>query len=393
MRDSLILAFLLHCFIACNSKNPIKDPKDKLSTKNCISFEVVDSIKINYLGVPNIHDIDPVSKKLVFTDRFESSEQIHIAKFDGSIINSFSKFGDMPDSYGKLMSTIRFLNEESILVYGYKGFSTYDFNGNLLKSQRIVDFQVPDYAPIYMGHGIEKLDEGFLYVNQVVPPDIDLSTMAFLEDFNLLEVLYPDNGERKAFFPFPEKSIYRNGKVFFRNSWDPVYDISDDFIYVVLGLDPIIYILEKKPPYSITSKRNIKFNEFRNFKGSDSFNDDMASFTYRFKSAFIENIKVIDDFFVVAYFPGYDRFDLEESHSNKSSKEREVFQKKIKEKYPLRIAIVDSNGQVISDFVPGNLDPRSMLSRAGELWIMEKQDENYEQDFFRLFKLRLRLEE
>lgn len=59
-------------------------------------------------------------------------------------------------------------------------------------------------------------------------------------------------------------------------------------------------------------------------------------------------------------------------------------------KYPNRIAILDSAGNLINDFVPGRLEPRSMLVRNGELWMIEKPDEEKERDFFRLFRVGLK---
>jgi hypothetical protein len=50
---------------------------------------------------------------------------------------------------------------------------------------------------------------------------------------------------------------------------------------------------------------------------------------------------------------------------------------------------VDSLGQVINDFVPKGLEPKSMLIRNNELWMLEKPDEKVEQDYFRLFRVSL----
>ncbi|WP_114748824.1 hypothetical protein [Pleomorphovibrio marinus] len=61
----------------------------------------------------------------------------------------------------------------------------------------------------------------------------------------------------------------------------------------------------------------------------------------------------------------------------------------MKKKYQYRIAILDTLGNLIHDFVPGRLGPRSMLVRNGELWMQETPDEEVEEDFFRLFRVGL----
>ena len=61
----------------------------------------------------------------------------------------------------------------------------------------------------------------------------------------------------------------------------------------------------------------------------------------------------------------------------------------MQKKYPSRIAIVDSSGNILNDFVPQGLEPSSMLLRDGQLWMMEKADEEVERDYFRLFRVAL----
>ena len=61
-------------------------------------------------------------------------------------------------------------------------------------------------------------------------------------------------------------------------------------------------------------------------------------------------------------------------------------------KYAQRIAILDANGNTVSDFVPEGLVPSSMLVRNGELWMLEKPNEEVEHDYFRLFRVGLNTE-
>ncbi|EIM75800.1 hypothetical protein A3SI_12124 [Nitritalea halalkaliphila LW7] len=61
-------------------------------------------------------------------------------------------------------------------------------------------------------------------------------------------------------------------------------------------------------------------------------------------------------------------------------------------KYPYRIAVLDSIGNRIYDFVPEGLEPSSMLVRDGQLWMMEKPNEEEEQDYIRLFRVGLKIE-
>ncbi|MCL6260419.1 hypothetical protein M3O96_15055 [Aquiflexum sp. TKW24L] len=51
-----------------------------------------------------------------------------------------------------------------------------------------------------------------------------------------------------------------------------------------------------------------------------------------------------------------------------------------------------SLGNVATDFVPEGLVAESMLLRNSELWMMEKPDEELERDYFRLFRVGLKIE-
>ena len=52
---------------------------------------------------------------------------------------------------------------------------------------------------------------------------------------------------------------------------------------------------------------------------------------------------------------------------------------------------MDSTGNLLAEIDPGNLWPSTTIIRNGELWMMEF-DPEIELDYFRLFKVSLKLE-
>jgi len=177
---------------------------------------------------------------------------------------------------------------------------------------------------------------------------------------------------------------------FFRDSWAPVFTLADDLIYVAFGIEPTIYIYETAPPYSLISSIPVELSKFYQFKGEESYGSVSDFIGLMISSGRILNIKKVDGYFVMAYFSGYNEMDKKEYFSNKSSGEATVFRERMQKKYPLRIAILDSMGNRLSDFVPRGLDAQSILLRNGELWMMEMPDEEVERDYFRLFRVGLR---
>jgi hypothetical protein len=95
---------------------------------------------------------------------------------------------------------------------------------------------------------------------------------------------------------------------------------------------------------------------------------------------------MVDGYIYIAYFPGLDGVDTEDSFINKSPEEAVKFWKRMRKKYPHRLAVFDSAGNRMADTVLDGLLPGSMVIRNGELWMLEKPDEDVEQDYPRLFR-------
>ena len=384
--SSIILSLI---FFSCASKNDGKIENEIHKSSKVISFEKLDSIQIDYLGNPTVHDIDPKSGTILFMEHKQSMEDIMVANFKGEILASFSKLGDVPDGYGALMSTLRIQGDNTFLVYGYNGFMTYDFSGKLLSRVKLKTFQVPYFRRDAMGFGMEKSGNRYVYPDQVVPNGINKFETRFYEEMDLMFWLNPKSGNREPFIKLPRSSLFRNGKHFYINAWEPIFTIENDLMYVVFGSEPVINIYSLIEPYSLLSSIPFDLHDYRYFSGSI---DNSVDPTLMFTSGSVLNIKKINHYFVIAYFPGYSSEDKEAESENKSQQENLLFRERMLNKYAKRIAIIDTFGNNIIDFVPDRLAPESMLLRNNELWMLEKPNEEVEQDYFRLFRVGLKTE-
>jgi hypothetical protein len=374
-------------FSACSQNNRSINTVDIDLSQHAISIEKLDSISISFLGNPTVHDLDPISRTIIFMEHGPNSEDIYIADFDGGIRSSYSKVGDVPDTYGILMSSIKISDQNSFLVYGYRGFFNYDFSGNLISQVGLENFEIPSQRMLAMGFGMENSGHRYLYINQAkIPTELDS-----IGKFKLLVWLDPKSGKREPIINFPEESIFLNGNFFFMRSWFPIFTVSDERIYVVFGSEPTIYVYQNQFPYALEKRIPLTLNDYALFGGAEEINDEKL-FGMSMISGRVENIKKVNGFFIVAYFPGYDKIDVSTNFEHKTSEEALVFRERMLEKYRHRIAIVDTLGNVLNDFVPDGLDPSSMLLRDGQLWMMEKPNENQEQDYFRLFRVALKVE-
>lgn len=383
---TVILPLIL---FSCAPKNDGKVNTETSQSGKIVSFEKLDSIQIDYLGNPNVHDIDPRFGTILFMEHKQFTEDIMVANFEGEILASFSKLGDVPDGYGKLMSTLRINDDKSFLAYGYNGFMTYDFSGKLLSRVELKQFQLPFFRRDLMGFGMEKSGNRYVYADQEEPVGNSQSETRLYEEMQLLFWLDPESGNREPFIKFSESSLFRNGKHFYMGAWEPIFTMEGDRIYVVFGSEPVIYVYSLNKPYSLISSIPIDLGDFRYFRGSI---DNSVDHTLMFTSGRVLNIKKINGYYVIAYFPGYSSADKKAESENKSHEENLIFRERMLKKYAKRTAIIDATGNIVSDFVPDGLVPESMLVRNGELWMREKPDEEVEEDYFRLFKVGLKFD-
>ena len=388
MKYHILIALVLVIFSACKPTGNTDSENSSSQSSNLVSLEKIDSIQIDYLGNPTIHDIDPSSQVVIFMEHRESSEDIFVAGFDGEIKTSFSKFGDMPDTYGKLMSTIRILEKNRFLVYGYKGFLVYDMEGNLVSITKYPDFKTPNRSKIAMGHGMGKIENCFFYMN----PNGAAERVESMKDLKLLSYLCPEEGAIEEIISFPDESLFLNGRNFDGKSWHPVFSLDQNNIYVVFGTEPVIYVFGSEHPYPLNSKIPLNLPSYNSFEGAIEI-DVMRLFGMAMISGAIDNIKKVGDYYLIGYFPGYDETDTELNFENRTSEESMIFREQMQRKYPARLAVADSTGKILHDFVPGRLDPRSMLLRDGQIWMRELPDEEIEQDYFRLFRVELKVGE
>ena len=380
------LVFVLTIVIAACGK--VERERDR--TTHSASFEKRDSVKVAFRGEFIVHDLDPLYKTVLFVAQEEQQPEIILAGFDGKIRESFSNKEILPDGYAGLLAPLKIEGEDSFSAYGSNGFMTFDFSGKLQSNVSHSKPGLLDGQKWAMGEGMEKLGNRYLHINQGFG-NIDQRNTDLNREMRLLVWLDPETGESEPFVQFPKSSIFRGGGSFFKDVWKPVFTVVNDHIYVVFGIEPVIYVYHTSPPYSLVSSTPIDLPEYRRVQGADRESSRLNYFDLSFTSGKILNLKWVEEHFIVAYFPGFDLRDSEEYADGKSSRELITLSREMRRKHPTRMAIIDSLGNLVADFIPEDLDPESMLVRNGELWMQEKANEEVEEDYFRLVRVGLRL--
>jgi len=377
-----IISFLVITCLSCSSSS------NEGVNISSVTFEKLDSIQIEYLGNPLVHDIDPKSGTILFMEHGAYQEEIHVADFEGTINHSFTKFGDLPDTYGILFSPLMITGENSFVAYCIKGLITYDLSGNFVSRTVIEGIQPYNFRRTSMGFGLGISEAGYIYIDQG-SRKADYSDLNLYREVSPIICINPLNGEQTSIIKIPESSIYLNGKHFFRDAWAPVFEVTKEHLYVAFGVEPVIYTYENKPLFTLLAETAIDLPNYHYFKGQNNSNVD---FMWVMISGRIDNIKKVDGYFIIGYFPGYDVIDSAENFENKSPNEARDFGERMRKKYRHRIAVVDSLGNLVSDFEPEGLDPMNMIIRDGQLWMTESYDPDVEKEYFRIYKVGLKVD-
>ncbi|MGY6741839.1 MAG: hypothetical protein ACXIUQ_03810 [Cecembia sp.] len=357
--------------------------------KGIVTLEKIDSVQIEYLGNPIVHDIDPQSGTILFMEHGDTFEDIYVADFDGNILYTYPKFGDLPDTYGVLFGPLKIIGEKEFMAYGINGLLTYDLSGKFISRIKMPEITPFNFSRISMGFGFSISDESILYINQG-SRKADYSDPKIYQEVSTMILVNRNTGKREEIIPLPEGSLYRNGKFFIRDGWAPVFEVVNDKLIVTFGSEPKIYIFENKRPFQLLEEIPLEIPNYNFFKGESSFNPN--SLMYYFSYGRVETINWLDGVFILGYFPGYDQIDMNESLENKSLEEYREFGERMRKKYSHRFAMFDSAGNLLNDFVLENVDPRNIILRNGELWAMEKPDWEVEKDYFTVYRLELKID-
>ena len=379
---SLILGYLFSCSSPNDDNSQALNEYDK-----SITLEKIDSVQIEYLGVPTVHDIDPRSGTILFMEHGETFADIYVANFDGDILYTYSKFGDLPDTYGSLFAPLKIINDNKFMAYGINGLLTYDFSGTLISRTKINDITPYNFARTSMGYSLGTTEQSVIYINQG-SRKTDYSDLNLYEEVYTMVMIDRASGDKSELIPIPNTSLYRNGKHFYRDAWAPIFELVDDKLLVIFGGEPKIYIFENTAPFNLIENITLNIPNYNFFEGETSFNPN--SFRYWFSVGKIETLTWVDGYYLVGYFPGYDKQDFAISLENRSPEEGRYFGERMRKKYLHRIAIFDSLGNLVNDFAPSSFDPRSIILRDGQLWAMEKPDTEVEKEYFKLYRLGLK---
>lgn len=383
MRIFIYLYFLLIIF-GCSEKNQ--------KSKDFPGLEIVDSIQV--FNDPDLffQDLDPVLEKLLFIKKSDSIQEVQILDFNGNLQYSFSLDQNYKKNNIHLLSALFFKDHEGIVVFGSEEIITYSMTGEIDSIISFSDVQRQYFSRSDFSFSLENFgDKIFLLNNEIVNlKHSDLSEFSNVEIFYVFDL---KSKESTTFLKFPKSSIFQKNKYFFKGAWSPVYTFDKNLLHVVFGIEPTIYSYSPIPPYQLLSSLPLKLNSYRSFNGLDKLSSKFRFFDHSFTSGKILSIKKLLDYFVIVYFPGINDQNLGEQLQGKSTEDIIKNIRKLKKKYPNRVAVIDPQGNTLADFIPEKLNPTSMIIRNGDLYMLGSSNIDSNDNLLKIFRLTLNMKD
>jgi hypothetical protein len=357
----------------------------KSTDPNELNLVKVDSVQVDYLGMLNLMDVHPATGKLLLFN-IQNSRFV-LANLDGKVEREFSKQGG-PDNFGSFPLGAGKFSEDgrAFTIISNQGVYTYDLEGKMIHGGRHKVNQLPAFS------GRVAADMEFYWLSKKILTvghgrgQYPNNTTDFYENYQAL--VWFDTLERKVeqFMPLDQNSVFRNGKGHDLSHMTPKMAADKDRIYLIQGVEPALNIHNIKPPYEKIRRVELDIPDYT-FNQGEGFNKiDPRMINPDIYSGFMENIKVTDKYILISYFPGIpeaDRFKFEYLPWLD-------FQAKTRKAYPPRMLVLDLEGSFLKSLeLPWELSDRQWLYRGGFLWFLAPVNLEEEEDFVKVYKVKL----
>ncbi|MCH7410869.1 hypothetical protein MM239_15785 [Belliella sp. DSM 111904] len=373
----------LFLFTSCG-KSSEQDQKENQEV-NVYTFEIIDSVMVDYLGEVNWSAISQDGEHFLVSDW--QKKDILLISSDGEILNSFNKTGDQPDAIGSsALSRPQFTKSNEWAIMGRKGISAFDYEGNQTRKaspdfpsnvsfiQADADnllFIGEDKAIVHLMGRDEKMN---YYINP---------------EATQLELIDLKEGDFKGIITFPEESRFNNqDEIHDVMAIMPAMRVHKNKFYLAFKNDPKIYIYSLENLDTPTASITVNTDKFELKKGLDPSKADFGNIMIiprDFSYGGIEQIFVQDEKIIIEYSSGLSESefsDLEAENSDPNVLFSSVFQKN-KKKY----AVVDSEGNLTPLNFPDKAWRISFVDNQGAFWLAYNQEE--ELDYELIYKAKL----
>ncbi|MDR7132200.1 hypothetical protein J2X69_004567 [Algoriphagus sp. 4150] len=361
-----------------------------------LELELRDSLDLDFLGSPILASTNPEGSRFAFFDY--PSKKIIISDKSGKILDTLSKNGDTPDSYGFLIDLPVIWGNDQLIQVGMNGIFIYNQDGNMLKKIKHPE-DMGGAAFMSIPGKTSKIalfdNVPYLLMNSIRTKDTYAGEQKFYDTYKALELVNLETGESKDFGSFEKGSLFHNGKGFIQSDYLPAFAESKGKLYLSHGGEPKVWIYDFTPEKStLDTTLALDIPNLFPIEGVDRKELSKGSYSIHGGNAAIKNIFVQKGKILIFYFPGLDPREMEEAQklwSEGKEEESSAFYEKLQKKSPPGILVYDESsleylGQLK---YPQNTNTGGFLTDGEYIYFQRIPPEDIEEDFLRIYKMKL----
>ncbi|GAB4107566.1 hypothetical protein GCM10028791_00120 [Echinicola sediminis] len=359
------LAFsgVMTVFLSCENKSERQQVNEDVKSKS-FHLEIVDSIRLDYLGDLEITDVHPTSGEIVGFN-FKTNDLI-IFDQRGKIHQQYSRGGDRPNPINSMVS-LGFYKEDKLLVANnYGDLAVFEKNGS-----HVEDIPLPFKIEFYnwtQRKKIYSISEDML-LGQISGGRSEGYREYYLDFIDLKD------GSLTPVLPIPEISKYKDGQYY--SSVYPFITKIGDLIYMLLKNEPSLHVY-KINGMAIDYLRSVNF-------GGEEFVDiipseNQASFQFdrnfkEMRPGEVESIFDIGGYLIAVYKNGIDADRYTEELADDPLRKAEM--------NPFYLSVFDKKQQLVNRsvkvpskvrFIQAVMPDGKMLASKNKDLLGEEQD-------------------
>jgi len=392
MKNFLPLCFAL-IFAGFGCSAPEKSTDIKVRE---VSLKIIDSLDLHILGDPLITSVSESGNSFLFYDFV--SRDIVVTDSDGKIQRQFNKSEDTPDSYEFMVEAPGFVGEDQLAIVGMAGIFLYDTAGNMIKKIDHPETLGGGGFMAFPGKSVETVilnGRTYLVTRSVRSRDTYPGEQQYYDTFKHLELVDIAQEKSIEIIPFEQNSRFLDGMGYYESDFWPALETKDDKLYLALAGEPSLY------RYSLSSKGasldtliQLTIPGFQIIEGTPRAEFAEGNVMLNGSTSSIQNIHILGDKLILNYYGGIsteDNAELSKLYEANKMEEAEEMYFKLDSQVSRGMLVFDLESLAFLGNLPllKNADLESFASGGGYLWMQKNRSVEAEEDFLRIYKVKL----
>lgn len=386
MKILIVISIICLLIAGCTEENA--NITTKTSEKNT-KLELIDSVRIDYLGTLTLLDVSEEYNKLMLYDR--ATSKIVFSDLEGNILNELELEGDSPNSYGRMLGPGRFTSDGNVFIIGNRGFFTYNISGEVLKNKKL-----PEDYKMFMT-STNQSTAPISYNGKFIISYFDFkgkekNQAEYYQQLTLLTEFDTVANTHTPFLSIPAESKLRDGLGYEISDIMAYYTIHNNKLLITFGAEAKLYEFDLKT-FDLQSIKNLKYQNFNPTQGEELSKKQPGSIMFSTADGTTRNIISTGENILLFYYPGYNQVDrdrVKEQQAKEDGEALSALYQELDKKYGNRIHILDKDGNYLADLDnEHNLNIFSGIAKDQDIWFIKKINMDEEEDYFTIYKTRV----